>query len=68
LKTFTKNIGEKADDEDIRAMLKLADPEGSGMVDFDQFFQIMSTKYDENHWYLFADPKRVSNQNLNQNN
>lgn len=38
-------------------MLLVANPEINGEIDFDQFYDLMSTKYDQKYLKLLQDPQ-----------
>lgn len=53
---MAKNLGEKVDDDDIRNMMLIANPEINGEVDFDQFYELMSTRYEEKYLEMLKNP------------
>jgi len=44
LKLVMKNLGENLTDEEINEMIREADDDGDGHVDFDEFVKMMQTK------------------------
>ena len=44
LKLVMQNLGEKLTDEEITEMIREADEDGDGEVDFDEFVKMMTSK------------------------
>lgn len=44
LRVTMKKLGEKLSDEDIRAMIRAADKNGDGKIDYEEFIKMMLAK------------------------
>ncbi len=59
LRRISKELGENLDDDDLRRMIKIADSNEDGIVDYDDFYDVMMSDYDADYFHFFD--KKVSN-------
>ena len=49
LRDLSKELGENIDDYDLQRMIRIADTDKKGKVDFEDFFRIMTAPYEHYH-------------------